>query len=110
MERTMIKAIFITQRGDSYPVEAASGTSLMRAAVNYAVPGIDADCGGACARATCHVLIEPEWCDVTGAATEAELGLLELSDYFSPTSRLACQIKLEASLDGLTVRVPLAQF
>jgi len=106
----MIKVTFIQHSGTPYEVAATAGSSLMRAAVENGVPGIDGDCGGACACATCHVFIEPKWSALTGPAGEAEFAMLGFSEYRQPTSRLACQINLTAALDGLTVRLPEGQF
>ena len=86
------------------PVEQADG-SLMQAAVKNGVDGIDADCGGVCSCATCHVKVRPEWLDRVGPAGTTEQTLLELEDKATPHSRLACQIKITDRLDGLVVDV-----
>lgn len=105
----MPKVTFISYAGKSYSVDVPEGTTLMRAAVDNGVPGIDGDCGGQCACATCHVFIEPEWQAKTGARTEPESAMLEFADGTKENSRLGCQITLTAAHDGLTVRMPEGQ-
>lgn len=100
---------YITFDGISHQVEAPSGTSLMQAAVDNGVPGIDADCGGGCACATCHVFIEPDWAERTGSAEPMESSMLQLAEGVSASSRLSCQITLDDSHDGLVVRMPESQ-
>ena len=104
-----MKVNFISFAGKTHTVDVPEGTTLMRAAVDNGVPGIDGDCGGQCACATCHVFIEPEWQSKTGARTEAEGTMLEFADGTLPNSRLGCQITLTNALDGLTVRMPEGQ-
>jgi 2Fe-2S ferredoxin len=79
----------------------------MRAAVDHNVPGIDADCGGACA--TCHVYVEPDWLARTGARTEMEESMLSFAAVTQDNSRLACQIEVGNALDGIVVRLPAGQ-
>jgi ferredoxin, 2Fe-2S len=105
----MPKITFISHAGKAHTVDVPLGTTVMRAAVDNGVPGIDGDCGGQCACATCHVFIEPEWLAKTGMRTESESGMLEFADGTLPNSRLGCQIELTAALDGLTVRMPEGQ-
>jgi 2Fe-2S ferredoxin len=100
----MATITFITPGGDSVKVEKNEG-SLMEAAVRNGVDGIDADCGGVCSCATCHVHVMPDWMDRVGPAGSAEQALLELEDKANDRSRLACQIKLRDELDGLVVSV-----
>jgi ferredoxin, 2Fe-2S len=95
---------FITPSGETVQVDQEEG-SLMEAAVNHGVDGIDADCGGVCSCATCHVHVHPDWQARVGPASSAEQALFELEDKAHERSRLACQIKLNASLDGLIVHV-----
>jgi 2Fe-2S ferredoxin len=106
----MVKLTFIQHSGTVIEIAAKPGSSLMQAAVENGVSGIDADCGGVCACATCHVYIEPDWLALTGEAGETEFAMLEFSEYRQPSSRLACQITLTGALDGLTVRLPEGQF
>ncbi len=105
----MPKVNFISFAGKTYTADVAEGTTVMRAAVDNGVPGIDGDCGGQCACATCHVFIEPEWQSKTGARTEPESAMLEFADGTKPNSRLGCQIEVTKALDGLTVRMPEGQ-
>jgi len=100
----MPKVTFITPDGESVVVENASG-SLMETAIEHGVEGIDADCGGVCSCATCHVHVDPEWMDKVGPAEGVEQDMLELEDEVNERSRLSCQIQLNASLDGLRVKV-----
>ncbi len=100
----MPKIVFLTPAGDEVRVEHDGGT-LMQAAVQNGVAGIDADCGGVCSCATCHVHVDPGWAARVGPPGAAEAALLELEDKANERSRLACQIKLRADLDGLVVNV-----
>ena len=106
----MAKMTFITHDGARHEVEAQNGMSVMEAAIKNMVPGIDADCGGACACATCHVFVEPEWRDKTGERSEMEEDMLDFAYDVRDSSRLSCQIKVRDELDGLTVKVPEKQF
>ena len=105
----MPQVTFIEHNGTAHTVEAVIGKSLMEAAVDNSVPGIDADCGGACACATCHVFVEVEWEGKTGARTEAEIAMLNFAAEVKPNSRLSCQIPITAELDGLVVHMPDGQ-
>jgi ferredoxin, 2Fe-2S len=105
----MPKIIFIAFGGERRTVEVASGTTLMRAATDNRVDGIDGDCGGNCACATCHVYVDPAWADRVGARTPCEVDMLNLVAELRDTSRLACQIDIDASLDGLIVATPESQ-
>ncbi len=105
----MPQVTFIEHDGTPHTVEASIGKSLMEAAVDNAVPGIDADCGGACACATCHVFVEPEWEASTGARTESEVAMLNFAAEVRPNSRLSCQIPITAALNGLVVHMPEGQ-
>jgi 2Fe-2S ferredoxin len=105
----MPKVTYIEHNGRAHEVEVPAGRSLMRGAIDNAVPGIDADCGGECACATCHVYIEPEWRAQVGPRTEREEEMLSFAAVTKPESRLACQIPVTAGLDGLVVRMPEGQ-
>lgn len=107
----MPKVTYIEADGTEHVVDAPEGISAMEAALTNDVPGIDGDCGGQAACATCHVFVDPAWIDRTGHADpEIELPMIELSEGVQDNSRLACQIKLTAALDGLILRMPEAQF
>lgn len=105
----MPKIIFIGHDGVEYIAEAEPSSSVMKAAVNSMVPGVDGDCGGACACATCHVYVDPVWAGRTGAPDETEQAMLEFVSEPTENSRLSCQITVTAALDGLTVRLPRQQ-
>ena len=102
----MVKVTFINHAGKSSDVEAETGLSVMEVAVKNGIDGIDADCGGACACATCHVYVDADWVAKTGAADPMEESMLDFAQERQETSRLSCQIKLSDSLDGLVVRLP----
>lgn len=106
----MIEIQFEQPDGRIVRVEAAAGLSLMEVAVKNGVEGIDADCGGQCACATCHVFILGEWFDRLPPKGEMEEAMLENAEDVGANSRLACQIEIGAQLDGLTVRMPASQF
>jgi 2Fe-2S ferredoxin len=106
----MGRVTFIEFDGSRQTVEVPSGTSLMTAAVNHGVRGIDADCGGACACATCHIHVAPNWTAIVGPpASETESEMLQFSSDVGADSRLACQIAMRDELDGVVVHVPEAQ-
>ena len=105
----MPKVTFIEHNGAVHAVEAVNGQSVMRAAVDNNVPGIDADCGGECACATCHVYVEPEWFTRTGSRSEAEETMLSFAAATQDNSRLCCQITMTDALDGLVVHTPDGQ-
>ena len=106
----MVKVVFIEHDGNNHEVDAYVGENLMETAISNNVPGIDADCGGNCACATCHVFIHPEWTSKVGKRGEMENSMLEFSDDLKPNSRLACQIQISEELEGLTVDLPDAQY
>jgi len=102
----MPKATFIEYNGTAHEVQVESGLSLMRAAVDNKVPGIDADCGGLCACATCHVYIDFAWMERAGPCTAQEVDMLNFAAATKDNSRLACQIPMTQALDGLVVSMP----
>ena len=106
----MVKVIFIEHDGNNHEVDAYVGERLMEAAISNNVPGIDADCGGSCACATCHVFVNPEWISKVGERREMENSMLEFSDDQKANSRLACQIQISEEHEGLTVEIPEAQY
>ena len=106
----MAKLTFIQKDGTRQEVEGQNGMTVMEAAVKNMVPGIDADCGGACACATCHVYVEPDWVERVGPRNEMEEDMLDFAFDVRENSRLSCQIKITDTLDGLTVKVPEKQF
>jgi len=100
---------FITHSGDEYEVHVASGSSVMQAALDNGVPGILADCGGACSCATCHCYVDEAWREKVGSPDEVEEQMLDFVMEMQPNSRLSCQIVVEDELDGLVVRLPESQ-
>src|SRR3954451_11356334 len=95
--------------GTEHVIDAALGASVMESARRRGVPGIEADCGGACACATCHVYVDPDWFQVTGPASGDEAEMLEFAIDPEPTSRLSCQVRLTTAMDGMIIRVPASQ-
>jgi 2Fe-2S ferredoxin len=106
----MLKITFIQPDGSQQMVETEAGLTLMESAKMNSVPGIEAECGGACACATCHVYVDDGWRDKTGTPSQMEEDMLDFAFDVRATSRLSCQIKLTPELDGLVVRVPAKQF
>ena len=106
----MARVTYIEQNGTEHNVELNNGISLMEGAVGNMIPGIDGDCGGLCACATCHIYVEPDWIDRCGTPEELETNILDFAFDVEANSRLACQIKVEDSLDGLIVRMPERQY
>jgi len=106
----MPKVTFIDFEGVPSEINAKAGDSLMDAAVINDVSGIDADCGGACACATCHVYIDSDWVNVVGQAGELEVEMLDVAEEVKENSRLSCQIKVTEQMDGLVVRTPESQY
>jgi 2Fe-2S ferredoxin len=102
----MPKITFIAHDGTEHLVDAENGASVMNAAIDNLVPGIDADCGGECSCATCHVYVNEEWLQTVGAPGDREEEMLDLNPEREPSSRLSCQIPVRDELDGLVVRVP----
>ena len=100
---------FISFAGAHHEVDVPAGTTLMRAAVDHSVPGIDGDCGGNCACATCHVFIESPWAEKLPPRSDAEEDMLGLTVDPRATSRLGCQIRLNDALDGIVVALPEGQ-
>ena len=105
----MPRVTYIEFNGTSHTVEADNGSSLMQAAVDNEIPGIDADCGGGCACATCHVYVDQAWREKLGSADVMETSMLQLAESVEDNSRLSCQIILDDGHDGLSVRMPESQ-
>ena len=107
----MPKVTYIEYSGTEHPVEVPVGLSVMRGAVNNNVPGIDADCGGECACATCHVYVDKGWLATIGVPVQGsqEATMLSFAALAQPNSRLSCQITVTEALDGLIVRMPEGQ-
>ena len=107
----MPEVTYIEFNGTPHRVEVPIGTTLMRGAVDNNVPGIDADCGGECACATCHVYIDAAWLPKIGLPVPGsqEASMLSFAAVTQPDSRLSCQIKVTDELNGLVVRMPDSQ-
>lgn len=105
----MVEINFIDHSGERHQVQATVGMTVMEAAVQNRVPGIDAECGGACACATCHVYIEPDWQEAVGPAERMEEDMLDFAFDVRPNSRLSCQIKVTEALNGLVLHTPERQ-
>lgn len=101
---------FITLDGTTQEVEVSGGTSLMQAAKDNEIEGIEGECGGACACATCHCYLEEGWADRVDPPSSMEQGMLECVIDPEPNSRLGCQIPMNDALDGITVRIPKSQY
>ena len=106
----MVKITFIQPDNSEQVVECEPEMTLMEAAKLNSVPGIDAECGGACACATCHVYVDEAWREKTGTPSQMEEDMLDFAFDVRNSSRLSCQIKLKPELDGIVVRVPAKQF
>jgi 2Fe-2S ferredoxin len=106
----MTKIIFIEHGGTRHEVEAENGMTVMETAVKNEVPGIDGDCGGACACATCHVYVDAAWQKVTGEASEMEEDMLDFAFEVKDNSRLSCQLKVNDDFNGLVLNLPEKQF
>lgn len=102
----MAKIHYTDPTGKTHDIDVKTGQSVMEGAVRHAVPGIDADCGGACACATCHVHVAPDWMEKVGAANPMEQSMLDFADDVTEHSRLCCQIQVNDDLDGLQVTIP----
>jgi 2Fe-2S ferredoxin len=105
----MPKITFIDAAGAQRTVEAKNGMTVMETAVKNNIPGIDADCGGACACATCHVYVKPEYLDRVGKPSAMEQSMLDFAENVKENSRLSCQIKISDDLEGLSVTTPESQ-
>jgi ferredoxin, 2Fe-2S len=105
----MAKITYVEFNGKEHVVDVKTGLSVMEGAVKNNIPGIDADCGGACACATCHVYVEGDWVGKTGSQSAMEESMLDFAENVEPNSRLSCQIKVTDELDGLVVKMPQSQ-
>jgi 2Fe-2S ferredoxin len=106
----MAKITFIQPDGRAQTVEGEAGMTVMETAKKHLIDGIEAECGGACACATCHVYVDDQWRERVGAPAEMEEDMLDFAFDVRESSRLSCQIKVTDALDGLVVRVPDKQF
>ena len=105
----MARITYIEFDGTQHEVNVRSGLSVMEGAVDNNIPGIEAECGGMCSCATCHVYVDPAWNVASGSPSDIEQGMLESALDLQETSRLSCQIEVVDELDGLIVRMPELQ-
>ena len=106
----MVKITYIEHGGKEHVVDVAEGLTVMEGARDNNIPGIDADCGGACACSTCHVYVHPDWAGILPAKDGMEEDMLDFAYEPDPArSRLTCQVKVTADLDGLVVNMPEKQ-
>ena len=100
---------FTDSSGESRTVDAENGSTVMETALRNAIPEIEAECGGACSCATCHVYVDDAWSATVGGPSPMEEDMLDFAFEVRPTSRLSCQIKVSDALDGLVVHTPSRQ-
>ena len=105
----MAKITYVEHDGTEHTVEVKTGMSVMEGAIKNNVPGIDADCGGACACATCHVYVDAAFEGKTGEKSAMEESMLDFAENVEPNSRLSCQIKVTPALEGIRVTMPESQ-
>ena len=105
----MPKITYIEHNGKSHEVEVANGLTVMEGAVQNNIPGIDADCGGSCACATCHVYVDEKWFNKLTKKEDAEEDMLDMAYQPNKFSRLSCQLLVSDELDGLILRMPSKQ-
>ncbi len=105
----MVKITFIDSSDASRTIEAEPGATVMEVAIKNDIPGIEAECGGACACATCHVYVDEAWQEKVGGPSPMEEDMLDFGYDVRPNSRLSCQIKVTDAIDGLVLRVPERQ-
>ncbi len=106
----MVQITYVEHNGTEHVVDSQTGVSLMQAAIDNLVPGIDADCGGECSCATCHVMVKENWLEKVGPPGEMEESMLDLNPERQENSRLSCQVEVSEELDGLRVTMPEFQF
>ena len=105
----MAKITYIDLNGNSKTIEIEKGLSVMEGAIQNNIPGIDADCGGSMACATCHVYVEDKWLDKLPKAEDGEVDMIDMAFEPKKNSRLSCQIIVSDELDGLEVTTPEKQ-
>ncbi len=105
----MPQITLVDSSGRSRTVDGEDGSTVMETALRNSIPEILAECGGACACATCHIYVDEAWIEKTGKASPMEEEMLDFAFEVRPTSRLSCQIKITPTLDGLTVTTPAKQ-
>ncbi len=106
----MPKVTYVEDDGTTHEIDVPVGTTLMQGAVGHLIPGIEGDCGGLCACATCHVYISDEFVPLCNSADELESGMLEFAFDVRDSSRLACQIEVSEEMEGIVVQMPGRQY
>ena len=106
----MVQVVYVDVNGTRREIDAPAGYTVMEAAVENNIPGIERDCGGACACATCHVHVAPEWLAKLPPMSELEQGMLDFAFGVDERSRLSCQLKLSPEIDGIVVHTPESQY
>ena len=109
MDTSMSKIVYVTHDGTKHEVDVPNGQTVKDGAVSNLIPGILAECGGACACATCHVYVDEAWWGKTGNPGKVEAAMLDFANEVQETSRLSCQIEVRSELDGLIVHLPREQ-
>jgi len=105
----MAKIHFVDHSGETRIIDVENGATVMEAAIRNAIPGIEAECGGACACSTCHLYVDQAWWEKVGKPSPMEADMLDFAFEVKPNSRLSCQIKVSDELDGLVVTTPERQ-
>ena len=105
----MAKIKYIEHKGKSHTIDVANGLSVMEGAIQNNIPGIDADCGGSMACATCHVYVKEEWFDKLPKKEDGEEDMLDMAYEPKKNSRLSCQLTVSEELEGLVVKLPEKQ-
>ena len=106
----MAKIKYIEFNGNEHEIDVSNGLTVMEGAIKNKIPGIDADCGGACACATCHVYVDNKWIEKLSPKDDSEEDMLDFAFEVKSNSRLSCQITVSDELDGLVVNMPEKQF
>jgi 2Fe-2S ferredoxin len=106
---TKVKIVFVDSHGQERAVEGEVGSTVMETARRNDIPEIAAECGGACACATCHVYVDPAWAEKAGTRSQMEEDMLDFAFAVQANSRLCCQITVKPELDGLKVQTPAQQ-
>ena len=106
----MVKIVYVEHDGTEHSVDVEVGVSIMEGAVSNSIPGIDADCGGGGACATCMVFIGDEWKEKVESMTDEEESMIDFHEYKQDNSRLGCQVSVTDELDGMKVKMPPSQY
>ena len=105
----MVKLTYVESNGTEHTVDVDEGLSIMEGAVSNSIPGIDADCGGGCACATCMIFVHIEWKEKINPMSEEEESMIDFHEYKNEKSRLSCHITVTAEMDGMILKLPESQ-